>query len=356
MPDTFYKIIELMKTQNIVSANINSPNILYMLGVHYNEVITCRLIKAIIEPNGFHGLGDEPLLMFFKMVLGKDNIKELKNAEIILEEPITDNRRVDIAIYNDGCVYPIEVKIWAKDQNNQLYDYYNYYDSQKENCKIDKIYYLTPNGHPPSKASRNDLPDEKIERKSFSKDIKRYLTALKPLVKGVDNEEFRIVVNNFSEVINVMCSIYNNQEKFMDVFRELQNATDKNNFLSLIKQKDELWEKIRRDFIFKSLDKYAEDNGIKIDHNDFENAAKFVDPKCLYEIEYNNQKAYICIDTNLYIIRQFDNGVPEGWNDYNNNKYPCYAWSYIKKDGEEWDLKHIDDNLYSQTINWELYL
>lgn len=356
MDNIIVKLAEYLKKQDISTTSFSSPNILYILGVHYKEVITCRLIKAIIEPDGFHGLGNEPLKLFLKEVLGVETT-ELKETEIVLEEPIKDNRRVDIAIYNNGVVYPIEVKIWAKDQKNQVFDYYNYYEKDKKESTIDKIYYLTPDGHWPSKESQKNLESGKIKCISFFDDINRFLGLLKPQINGVDNEEFKIILNNFTEVINVMCASYKNQSSFSKAFEELGDAGDKNNLLAFLNQKDKLWEELRRSFIFDSLDEYGKENSVEFMHYDFDEPNNFVDPKCKYTIEYNGKKAYVCIDTNLYIVRHkntFDNGFPDGWEQYENSDY---AWHYIYKKGKEkWNLKAIDVELYNCIIDWSLYL
>ena len=368
MQNTINKIIELLKDKNISSTNISSSNILYMLGVHYKEVIICRLIKAIIEPDGFHGLGNVPLLLFFEEFLGISNT-ELKGAEIILEEQIKDNRRVDIAIYNtinnDRYVYPIEVKIWAKDQNKQLFDYYDYYNTQKENLQIDRIYYLTPNGHPPSEASRNGLPENIIERKSFSEHIKQYLIVLKSHVKGVDNEEFKVLINNFIEVIDIMTSSNRNAEVFKALFNELSDNQDKNNLLILLNQKENLWEYIRNQYLINSIKTYSEKSKRNIEIVDVkaENIDTF-DDKCIFILKYDNKTAYLCVHSKIYLARSkysFEEGTFTGEWTQKNRTYDNsdYVWHYIYAKGpkkEKWNLKDIDEKLFEKTIDWEKYL
>ena len=173
MVEKIKNILNVLNTKQLSPTDFSSENILFLLGVHYNEVVLCRLIKSVIEPDGFHGLGTKPLEMFFEKVLGIEKF-EIDQPKIILEEKITDNRRVDIAIYNGSQVYPIEVKIWAKDQERQLNDYYSYYENKNkpDNFAIKKIYYLTPDGHDPSDLSIGELDKEKIRKLSFKEDIR----------------------------------------------------------------------------------------------------------------------------------------------------------------------------------------
>ena len=44
-------LIEKLKTVSFNSGNTKSANILYMLGVENKEVIICRLLASLIEPN-----------------------------------------------------------------------------------------------------------------------------------------------------------------------------------------------------------------------------------------------------------------------------------------------------------------
>ena len=348
MQNTINKIIELLKDKNISSTNISSSNILYMLGIHYNEVVICRLIKAIIEPNGFHGLGNRPFELFMRNVLGVEEDFEIGkgHAEIVLEEQIDNNRRIDIAIYysnNDKVfVYPIEVKIWAKDQDRQLYDYYNYYKHKPDKTKIKKIYYLTPDGHDPSQESRGNLKDE-IETISFVEEIKEYLCNVLQLTK---NDECKNIINNLIEVIEVMGSDNKNIEVFKDVFRETE---EKGEVLSLLKYADNLWEFAREEYLKQSLKELNKDIVFSVIPKEFNE----VDSHGIFGFNYGNKEFYLCVDKNLYIATI---KAKDGWEKYDDTDY---CWRYIcakdsKKD--KWNLKDIDVKLFEKTIDWGEYL
>ena len=115
---------------------------------------------------------------------------------------IDKNRRVDIVIRNGKHIYPIEVKIWAGDQDEQLCDYFYYY-FKKMKYDGNKIYYLTPTGWNPSKKSAGtELSNDSISCISFNEDISKWLNELidTDIDFGVKN-----IINQYIEVINIMC-------------------------------------------------------------------------------------------------------------------------------------------------------
>ncbi len=289
----------------------DEPNLFYVLGIEHNEVLICRLIAALIQPNGLHGLGTKPLEIFLQSI-GITDFGELNKAEIILEEKIDNNRRVDIAIYLEDKVIPIEVKIWAVDQEAQLHDYYCYYKNRYENFNdyiIDKIYYLTPDGKEPSVVSLKSntgskpLCLKKVGRISFDGQIKNFLVELQ---KEISNEgEIGIVIKNFIDVIermNINMSNENKLQKWVDA--TALNNNELQALLMIMKYKEGLWDEIRYKFLKISLEAQTSYTLGKYETDaDFEN----VDTHCKYVVKDNNNVvAYVCIETNLYIVRKCD--------------------------------------------------
>jgi hypothetical protein len=147
-------------------------NIFYVQGVASDELRVCRLIRELLDPNGSHGQGDVFLRKFIIDVIKLD-IKEFSDyqfmsSRVVCEEIIDDLRRIDIVIHIGNRLIPIEVKIYAKDQDMQCMDYYNY--AFKNDYKT-RIYYLTLDGHEPSKESKGTLNHEQYACISFSKEI-----------------------------------------------------------------------------------------------------------------------------------------------------------------------------------------
>ena len=146
---------------NIESDPFRIFNVFDVMSVQYKEVIMCRMLKELLDPKGKHGKGNKFLKLFFKVinessgeiVSDEDLDKFHKSNEIIVdcEHEIDDNRRIDILIRIGARYIPIEVKIYAGEQQNQVKDYLNYCKKMQEGSN-DKavLLYLTLDGHNPS--------------------------------------------------------------------------------------------------------------------------------------------------------------------------------------------------------------
>ena len=105
----------------------------------------------------------------------------LAHTNVIKEYAIDNERRIDIVICNTRFFIPIEVKIYAGEQEGQCYDYFEYAKTFDENTQI---VYLTRFGSEPTEYSRKAkngtsiLPNDKIKCISWEKDICGWLTAL----------------------------------------------------------------------------------------------------------------------------------------------------------------------------------
>ena len=123
-------------------------NILDVTGIRYKEVLICKLIAALLNPRETHGYKGVFLELFIRNVL-RINDFDLNSAKVHTEYLIEGNRRIDIVIENKNVFIPIEVKIYAADQENQCLDYYRYAIKKD---KTAKVYYLTLDGHEPTGA------------------------------------------------------------------------------------------------------------------------------------------------------------------------------------------------------------
>lgn len=174
-------------------------NIFEIAAIQTDEVKICRIIKELIDPKGSHYQGDIYLRLFLKHVLKmNDEIADadLNSAVVEREKHIAENRRIDIFINIPGkAKIPIEVKIYAGDQDSQCYDYFKY-------AVNSKMYYLTPFGHKPSDSSINGLSDDNIQMISFSKDIIFWLNECLKLPETIKLAPIREVLIQFIDVLN----------------------------------------------------------------------------------------------------------------------------------------------------------
>lgn len=186
-------------------------NVFEVLSVQYKEVIMCRMLKELLDPNGKHGKGNKFLKLFFKVinessgeiVSDEDLDKSYKSNEIVVdcEHEIDDNRKIDILIRVGARYIPIEVKIRAGEQQNQVQDYLNYCNKmQKQEGSNDKtvLLYLTLDGHNPSAYSvgckisnESARPcSEYIEQDCSNEDSIQH-EELKEKTKSKDSTKFR---------------------------------------------------------------------------------------------------------------------------------------------------------------------
>lgn len=186
-------------------------NVFEVLSVQYKEVIMCRMLKELLDPNGKHGKGNKFLKLFFKVinessgeiVSDEDLDKSYKSNEIVVdcEHEIDDNRKIDILIRVGARYIPIEVKIRAGEQQNQVQDYLNYCNKmQKQEGSNDQtvLLYLTLDGHNPSAYSvgckisnESARPcSEYIEQDCSNEDSIQH-EELKEKTKSKDSTKFR---------------------------------------------------------------------------------------------------------------------------------------------------------------------
>lgn len=292
-------------------------NILTVLGVDNKEVRICRLIGDLLGPNGKHNLGYTPLKLFLEQL--KPNVQfnddVIKDASIVLEDVIDNNRRVDIVIYMSGNVIPIEVKIWAGDQETQLIDYYNYY-CERFGSECTKIYYLTPTGNKPSENSCGNLKcGEDYEVISFGETIKKWLDNI--LKQDVKEIRVKSLIEQFIEVIKKMC---NDAEITKIVSEKFDFDTDdgKMNFnalCSLFNNSENILKMLKQ--------KYAE---------------KYI--KCSKEYEYSDNKEEPKSYKNqvVFNINKTDNANIKIWLGYDDDGF------YIMTEGKNDFVKELESD------------
>ena len=148
-------------------------NIFNITNIEADEVRICRLFKELLDPHGCHCQGVVYLKLFIKYVLHMDkefSEVDYKTALVEREYLIDDNRRIDLVICINKKIIPIEVKVYARDQENQCKDYL-------EKAKGANLYYLTLKGSPPSLYSIGEEAalHERVTTISFEREILLWL-------------------------------------------------------------------------------------------------------------------------------------------------------------------------------------
>lgn len=175
-------IEELLKkvydtTQSIpVYHSKTSYNLFETLEISGKEVLMCRFLADLLNPEGSHGCGILFLKTFLEEVLQEKWMPDsLLSHTIVTKEYVIDkDRRIDLVIQNADFFIPMEVKIYAGEQEGQCFDYF-------EHAKNSKMVYLTRFGDTPSLYSRKQrggsgiLSLSQIQCISWSEDISGWL-------------------------------------------------------------------------------------------------------------------------------------------------------------------------------------
>lgn len=192
--------VEIQKRDSRSSMAHSEYNIFHVLEVEEKEVVMCRFLADLLNPEGTHGCGILFLKSFLLDVLGKKEITDtlLFHTNVRKEFTIEDERRIDIVIENIRFFIPIEVKIYAGEQKGQCYDYYQY-------AKNAQMVYLTRFGHMPSAYSRKNrhgseiLPTQKINCISWKEDICGWLESLIPVL----DQPIKSIVMQYIDTIHM---------------------------------------------------------------------------------------------------------------------------------------------------------
>jgi hypothetical protein len=154
-------------------------NLFKVAGIVHNEVIMCRILADLLNPHGMHCQGSRYLRLFWESIL-KNILPDcpginLENVKAKTECVTNENRRIDIALDGGQIFVPIEVKIRAGDQPNQLADYFNF--AKTKNSIHVPVLYLTLDGHEPPDFSKGCLGKDDYVPLSFKQDILAWLEA-----------------------------------------------------------------------------------------------------------------------------------------------------------------------------------
>lgn len=102
-------------------------NVFEIANVAHDEVTVCRMIYELLSPRGSHCQGTLYLKLFLEGVLQiQVDDTELETVTVYREYVIDEKRRIDLVIETANHFIPIEMKIYAGEQQAQCWDYYNF--------------------------------------------------------------------------------------------------------------------------------------------------------------------------------------------------------------------------------------
>lgn len=324
-------LTELGKKLSVHRSQSGSYNIFQVLKIEDKEVLICRFLGDLLNPKGSHGCGVLFLKNFFKYLTPEAVPEtELENAEVVLEEHTDKDRRIDIVIHLSTEVYPIEVKIGAVDQDEQLHDYWEY--CKKLNAR--KIYYLTPTGWEPSEKSVKELPRDFIKCLSFQDNIMEWLGKCEP----INPPEVRATVKQFKEVIDNMCKSAENWKAIETAVFEGRNPDRQRAVFGILEYADSIKRKFQEDFIRNHIElpdgwEFAEPQ------DDEKKTYKYAVLKVVSG-KTGNVLGYLCVETNLYIFAAKGVQRKGKWNEKNTD----WPWRYLTPNSKPINLRNPLDS------------
>ncbi len=140
---------------------------------HFETTTHSTMLASLLDPMGSHEQGGLFLTAFLECLATKWPAKDRNHAKIPVadrhwrihvEYVISKQRRIDILLHHPPTNYwlPIENKIYADDQENQLLDYWTWARNQGTGpADAFPIVYLTVEGLRPSNWSTGDDAQEK---------------------------------------------------------------------------------------------------------------------------------------------------------------------------------------------------
>jgi hypothetical protein len=154
-------------------------NLFKVAGIERNEVIMCRVLADLLNPQGRHCQGGRYLSLFWETIapkLPKKLSLGVEHAKVTAECVIDENRRIDIVLEDGAIFVPIEVKIGAGDQPGQVADYFAFAKTKNKDVHV-PVLYLTVDGHEPSDLSKAGVGKDACVTISFKNEILAWLEA-----------------------------------------------------------------------------------------------------------------------------------------------------------------------------------
>lgn len=180
-------------------------NIFDIAGISSDEVVICKLIHELLDSGGSHCQGDAFLRLFVRDVLKLDFSELDYLTARVHKELYVKGRRIDLCIISQNYTIPIEVKIYAGDQDAQCFDY----EKTRQNADL---YYLTLDGRLPGDNSAAGLKPvlengevvgyEGLSLLSFGGDMVNWVNGCLALPDTIKIAPIREVLLQFRDVLN----------------------------------------------------------------------------------------------------------------------------------------------------------
>jgi hypothetical protein len=190
-------------------------NIFNIAQIENKELIICRVIADLLNPNGAHYKGSVYLKLFMDIVtplVANSKKLDIAKAKVSTEYLTNKNRRIDIVIEDSSVFIPIEVKIYAGEQEKQIADYAAFSRKKNGGAGFIPVIFLTPDGRDPADGTEGDyisfsfrehiipwltncLRLKETEKTPPIKEILKQLIAAVKLLYGSEDDEMENAIN-----------------------------------------------------------------------------------------------------------------------------------------------------------------
>lgn len=248
-------------------------NIFSIMEMKTDEVYThSAIIKELLDPQGSHGQGDTYLRLFLQVIPELQEMEHFDTANAKVKKECSINKsdeqsgRIDILIKSDDKAIIIENKIYAEDQEKQLFRYKEF---AKAKYKNSNILYLTLRGKSASSQSLNGMRRTDYIRISYHDTIMDWLTSCINVSEG--NPLVREVLIQYQNLIREL-TFRESEEKYIQEICELcKSAKD---LIILRKNFKEHFDSIMsckiRMFFIDELTKLAQEKGLYLEENGYD--------------------------------------------------------------------------------------
>jgi len=202
------------------------PNLLTLLFAVHDEVrLHTPLLGWLLDPKGDHGLREEPLSRFLSMLEIDDAGADY--AQVWRERSFPGHGRVDLMIRLPGCCLVIENKLYAADQEAQLWRYQQVLAAEAVPPVTSHLFYLTLDGCEPSPISvsapsgSGDMPgleEGSYQCISYETEIHSWLTGLLEWTSD-KQEKGRIhhILTQYNEVLMEAIGMHSREEALSEL-------------------------------------------------------------------------------------------------------------------------------------------
>lgn len=201
-----------------------SFNVFSILGLKSAENSHSLFIADLLNPTGSHSQGELYLKLFIDELDFSEHFEHLNLAKVTTEKHIggvttdySEGGRIDIFIEHPTNNIIIENKIYASDQFQQLYRYYQYDNSAR-------ILYLTLDGRNPSDDSLGGLSIESISCVSYKEQILSWLEQC--IAKSASLPMIRETIVQYRNIIRQLTNQCNNQNKETEIMEILLSSEE----------------------------------------------------------------------------------------------------------------------------------